>query len=154
MGLDFMLYKRKIVNPDEKSEYSDDDELAYGRKSWELVRELIPDINEDYKAVVTLESWNRLMKKLEPIGDKLEAIWDAFEREENAPDDYPEFVFTKEHKKLIAEYEYWYNKTFNDTPTLGYFFSVGYMLSFWEARDEVRKYIEDPEYEVIALASY
>lgn len=154
MGLDFMLYKRKIVNSGEEPEYKDDSELAYGRKSWELVRELIPNINEDYKAVVTLESWDRLMKKLEPVGDKLEAIWDAFEREENAPDDYPEFVFTKEHKKLIAEYEYWYNKTFNDTPTLGYFFSVGYMLSFWEAKDEVRKYIEDPEYEVIALASY
>ena len=167
MGLDFTLYKKR-VNETCKEAWEhfreNEIELAYGRKSWELVYALVPDFqeytekafSEDFweDPIVTKKRWDSLIKKMEPIGDKLETILDAFNREENAPEDYPEFVFTDEHKKLIAEYEYWYNRTFNDSPTLGYYFSVSYMKNFWNANDRVQEVFADPEWEVRASVSY
>ena len=171
MGLDFTIYKKKKNETCADAWESDDYELAYGRKSWELVNALVPDYRDYYESeehldyvygrkdtwedpIVTKERWDSLMKKIEPISNKLDAILDAFDREENAPDDYPEFVFNDEHKKLIAEYEYWYNKTFYDDPTLGYYFSAGYIKEFWEANEKVQKVFEDPDMEVRASVSY
>ena len=63
-------------------------------------------------------------------------------------------VFTDEHKKLIAEYELWYNKTFDDGPQLGYYFSTGYIKDFWEANEKVQEVFNDPDWEVKACVSY
>ena len=160
MGLDFTLFKkRKDMSNREFFDQSlhdiNSNMLAYGRKSWELVHALAncSDVNCGY-GTLTYEAWNTLMKLMEPIGDKLERIEEAFDHESNAPNDYPEFIFTDEDKKYIAEYEYWYNKTFDECPYLDYDFSVGYMMSFWEAKDKVYEVLDDPEYEVLMDISY
>ena len=157
MGLDFTLYKKR---KDEKFNWDNEDrytELAYGRKSWELVRALATanDI-KNCEGILQKDYWDRLMVSLKPIGDKLDRIAEAFSHESNAPEDYPEFIFTDEDKKLIAGYEYWYKLIFDDYPTLGYQFSVGYMQSFWNARKEISEILNDPnsEYEVYMSISY
>ena len=171
MGLDFTIYKKKVnetyeqawdaINKElRESGYTttSERELAYGRKSWELVYELAPDYQEYFDSkedpLVSKERWDSLMTKSSEIAPKLDKIWDAFNKEENAPTDYTEFVFGDEEKRLIAEYEYWYNKTFDTEPTLGYFFSVGYIKNFWDANPEVQKVFEDPKWEVRASVSY
>ena len=128
-------------------------ELFYGRKSWELVHFLRCPTEGDCEGELTLERWVALMEALSQIGDSLEDIWDAYYLWENRMDayDYNFMNFWKVHPKealLIEIYEIWYIKTFNEVPCLDYFFSVGYMLTFWKARDKVLKYLEDPEYEV------
>lgn len=154
MGLDFTLYKkRKDMTRREFFDQSLHDieanGLAYGRKSWELVEALATEEDIDNcGGILQRDRWIKLMNDLEPIGDKLERIEEAFDRESNAPEEYSEFIFTEEDKKLIAEYEYWYNKTFDEPPYLSVEFSVGYMLSFWEARDIVFDVLDDPDYEV------
>ena len=130
-------------------------ELAYGRKSWELVKVLatLDDVDKG-EGILTYDAWDNLMHAMEEIGPDLDRIAIAFNHEANAPVDYPEYIFTDEDKQYIAKYEYWYDKTFNDTPYLGYEFSVGYMMSFWEAKDKVYEVLADPEYEVYMCISY
>lgn len=148
MGLDFGLIKvRKGNTPI----WGDNNELAYGRKSWELARFF--NGGKDCTKF-TLDKWNDFITKIKPIGDKLEDVWDAFDIADNLPDDYPEFVFGEREQKLIAEYELWYNRTWNDTPYLDYFFSVSYMLSFWKARNIVWDIFDDGEYDLYTIASY
>ena len=150
MGLDFTVYaKYKGTDADVK-----DVELAYGRKSWELVHFLKLDASQ-FDVPVWRENWNELMEALEVVGDHIDDIWDAFEIVEYAPDDFPEMIVTDEVKRLIATYEFWYNKTFGGTPTLGYDFSLGYIKNFWEAREEADYYFNHPEtWEVRAEISY
>ena len=148
MGLDFGLIK---VKKGSTPIWDDNNELAYGRKSWELARFF--NGGKDCTKL-TLDKWNDFITKIKPIGDKLEDVWDAFDIADNLPDDYPEFVFGEREQKLIAEYELWYNKTWNDTPYLDYFFSVSYMLSFWKAKDIVWDIFEDGEYDLYTIASY
>ena len=167
MGLDFTLYKkRKDMDIREVwkeyehmnyNEFVEKYELAYGRKSWELVHILAyPDEIDKGYGILEKKSWDYLMDAMSVIGDKFEAISEAFSHEENAPVDYPEFIFTEDDKKLIAEYEYWYNKTFDEDPYTSYPFSVGYMKSFWDARDKVYEILDNPdsEYEVFMSISY
>jgi hypothetical protein len=162
MGLDFSIYA--------KNHEGEDIELAYGRKSWELVYALVPDYDEyGYNSEgrwvdppVTLERWDSLMKKLEKIGPKLDEIYDAYRGLNNWPDDWvdrenmtPKMreLFDKQCD-LCFEYEMWYNQNFDTAPTLGYDFSVFYMKTFYEADKEVRKYLNDPNWEVYAVVSY
>ena len=171
MGLDFTIYKKKVnetcgeawkdINKWYNENGYDKDcprELAYGRKSWELVHALFPcsaDYNDpENDPIVTKERWDMLMSKISIIADTLDDVIRAFEIEENLPDDYAEMVFTDTEKKFIAEYELWYNKSFGETPTLGYYFSTGYIYSFWKANEEVQKVFEDPEWELRACVSY
>lgn len=151
MGLDFGLIK---VKKGQEPIWDDNNELAYGRKSWELAQFFNGEWNTEYCTKLTPDKWNDFIKKIESIGDKLEDIWDAFDIANDLANDYPEFVFGEKEQKLIAEYELWYNRTWKDTPTLGYDFSVGYMLSFWEARNIVNDIFEDGEYDLYTIASY
>lgn len=173
MGLDFTLYKKLKTETENEAwdiickdhvksnwgEYSPR-ELAYGRKSWELVHFLFPEWNDsiydegDSNPILEKVNWDKLMTAMEPIGNKLDAIIEAFSREEYVPNDYGDFIFTDEHKKLIAEYEYWYNKTFEDTPYLGYDFSAYYMREFWNANEKVQEVFNNPEWEVRGSISY
>lgn len=166
MGLDFALYKKKkdmtvgeLFDLAESMSYSDfekDYELAYGRKAWELVYALATeeDINNG-GGILQKEAWDQLILTMKPIGKKLRKIIDAYHHEAYVDRvSYPELLFTEEDKKLINEYEMWYQSSFNDRPTLGYDFSLGYMLRFWNAQDEVNHYLEDPEYEVYMDISY
>ena len=149
MGLDFTIYARN------KNGNVRDVELAYGRKSWELVHFLRLN-EEDFDVEVEKEKWYALIEAIRPIADKLDDIANAFHLWYSIDGiDFGEYLFTEEHKKLIAEYEFWYDKTFDTDPTLGYDFSVGYMKAFWDARDEVNYYFCHPEtWEVRAEISY
>lgn len=167
MGLDFALYKKrkdmsidKLWDLAESMHYSDFEkayELAYGRKAWELVHMLAnqDEIDQGYGILNKLK-WDRLMLVMKPIGEKLNRIHEAFCHEtfvDNVP--YPELFFTDDDKKLINEYVLWWRSTFPDSqPTLGFDFSTGYMISFWNAQDEVNHYLEDPEYDVYMDISY
>lgn len=155
MGLDFGLVKKRKEDPIEVILGDNVNELAYGRKSWELVYKLASaeDIDNGY-GILKRENWESLMRDLDPVGDLLQQIWDAFDHEENAPKDYPEYIFTEEDKKLIAQYEYWYDRTFSESPVLGYQFSVSYMKEFYDAKSAVRAVLDDPDYEVGMYISY
>lgn len=163
MGLDFSLYKkRKDQTVDELFDSDNIGELAYGRKSWELVRKLATneEINKSY-GILTKESWESLMQEMDSIGDLLREINEAYNHYDyylnHCNDeglDTANIIFTYEDKKLIAQYQYWYDKTFDESPVLGYDFSVGYMQSFYDAKDIVREVLEDPDYEVLMSISY
>jgi hypothetical protein len=149
MGLDFTIYAKN------KDENVEDVELAYGRKSWELVHFLNLNSNE-FDVPVKREDWDRLIEAMKPIANKFEDIAEAFHKWAYSDDiDFSEFVFTDEDKKLIAEYEFWHTVNFDEAPTLDYEFSVSYMKNFWDARDEVNYYFCHPEsWEVRAEISY
>lgn len=168
MGLDFTLYKkRKEQSKDEFFEDNDYDkfELAYGRKSWELVYKLATssDIQNSY-GILSEDRWESLMRDMDPIGDLLPRLKEAYSHYDYYLNHYDDgdidiidkanLIFTNDDKKLIAQYEYWYEKTFDDTPTLGFDFSVGYMKSFYEAKDIIREILKDPDYEVLMSISY
>lgn len=160
MGLDFSLYKKRKEQSWDEFFDEEHEELAYGRKSWELVRVLATgeDIDNCY-GILTSESWENLMRLMDPIGDLLGDIADSYSREYAVEEDgsefsFPELIFTKEDKELISKYEYWYYKSFNDYPMLGFDFSIGYMKSFYGAKEKVREVLKDPDYEVAMSISY
>ena len=156
MGLDFYVVKvqkgyqeniEKVIH-DWSYEKFHENELAYGRKSWELVYELQCDTHNSCISELTLENWINLQEKLAPIGPSLEEIQTAFRAEDETYD-------TPQYNYLRKQYYKWYDLSFPDgTPQLGYDFSVSYMRTFWEAADKVLKYLEDPNYEVWMIASY
>lgn len=130
-------------------------EVFYARKGWELVNVLNCDTNNSCTSRLEKKDWEALMKDLAPIGPKLKAIAAAYETYYNDEGDEDEFKhnYRKEYK-LIKTYENWYNSTFDYIPILGYDFSVGYMLNFWEARHKVLKYLDNPDFEIWMVASY
>ena len=161
MGLDFTIYKKKKSETTEEAwkalNTDDSRELAYGRKSWELVHELVPDYGDYFNSddpIVSKERWDTLMNKLSKIKDSFDEVWDAFRIIDDAPDDFPEMVITDDVKRAIAKYELWYNMNFDQAPQLGYDWSVGYMKAFWEANEKVQEAFNDPEWEVRASVSY
>lgn len=170
MGLDFTIYKKKVNETCEQawhattSEWREsgyttnsERELAYGRKSWELVYELVPDYGDYFDSddpIVSKERWDSLMNKLSKISDSFDEVREAFRIVDNAPDDFPEMVITDDVKNAIAKYELWYNMNFDQGPQLGYDFSVGYMEAFWNANEKVQEAFNDPEWEVRASVSY
>ena len=97
------------------------------------------------------------MEKMAPIGPYLDEIFDAYHTFENAEEYETLADFEKAYPRkalLIKTYENWFDQSFDEYPQLGYSFSVGYMNNFWEAADEVIKYLEDPDYEVWMCADY
>lgn len=163
MGLDFYgFYLRKGETLDDyyKMSYEDQEkrELFYARKGWELVYALRCDTQNDCTSKLELEDWVNLMKILSPIGPFLNEIntayatleehWDDFDNIEDFKNAYP-----REHE-LVDTYEKWFDDNFDVSPQLGYDFSIGYMINFWEACDNVIEYLKDPDYEVWMIASY
>ena len=163
MGLDFELYKLRkgeTMNDLWNMSYEDREKrsLAYARKGWELVYALHCDTSGDCISRLKLEDWVDLMDKMAPIGDYFNDICDAYRTIDAVEDNYDTLaelrVANPKETKLVETYRIWYNKTFDTPPTLSYEFSVGYMLAFWEAADEVLKYLKDPDWEVWMVASY
>lgn len=159
MGLDFYVFKMKkseiavkgsaseVINSWSNEDFNEN-ELAYGRKCWELVYELGCDTQNDCMTELTLEKWVDLQDKLAAIGPSLDRIWEAFYVEDEDYDD-------PQDKHLRNVFMRWYDMTFQDEePRLGYGFAVSYFKTFWEAADKVVKYLEDPDWEVWMLASY
>ena len=149
MGLDYMIYKRNKQTGEET-------ELAYGRKSWELVEELdmLPRDIDQYEYPLKKERWLGLMKKISTIAPYLEKIADAYHKYYWCDDEEDEIILTKEEKRLMKCYEYWFDNNFSQGPQLGYDFSVGYMLSFWEAAGPVLEALDDENYEVYGVVSF
>ena len=54
----------------------------------------------------------------------------------------------------MKSYEYWYDTNFDNGPQLGYDFSVGYMMNFWEAAGPVLEALDDDNYEVYGVVSF
>lgn len=133
-------------------------EVFYARKGWELVDALNCDTEDECCSELKLEDWVNLMDKMAPIGDYFNDIIDAYRKTDAIEEDYStaeelRAAYPRE-MKLIETYRIWYDETFDMPPITGYEFSVGYMLDFWEAADEVLKYLEDPDWEVWMVASY
>ena len=148
MGLDLAIVKSKHG---ERPVWNDNNELAYGRKAWEICYELGAGGSPNGKYELTHDYWDGLMKKIAPIGDKLPEIRQAY---------YDAMIYdndekpTARQKMLIDEYEKWYDDTWDETPTLGYDFSVGYMQNFWDARYVVNILLDNPDYDVWVMVSY
>ena len=149
MGLDYMIYKRNKQTGEET-------ELAYGRKSWELVEELdmLPRDIDQYEYPLKKERWLGLMKKISTIAPYLKKIADAYHKYYWCDDEEDEIILTKEEKRLMKCYEYWFDNNFSQGPQLGYDFSVGYMLNFWEAAGPVLEALDDENYEVYGVVSF
>lgn len=146
MGLDLIVYYRV------KGEFTEDDvtnELAYGRKSWELVYALNLDDSDDYAEdqPIDFEQWHRLMNRIRPIAPYLDKISEAYEN-------FYSNMETEEDLELIKLYEDWHSTVFWCEPQLGYEFSVGYIKSFWDADREVVRRMQDPNYEIWVCVSY
>jgi len=158
MGLDLYIYKvNKSVEPTwENINYDNEncEEIAYARKAWEVCNFFGAANAKNQMVKITIDSWAEFVDKLAPIGIYLEEIWDAYYKYEHTPVDFPEEVLTKREKQLIATYELWYDENWDDWPMLGYFFSVGYMLEFWNKAEEIFSLLEGDEYDVYMLASF
>lgn len=161
MGLDFTIYaKRKNAEFNEDGfPVNEDDlvELAYGRKSWELVRALKIDYNLDgFFYPVEKENWDELMKTISNLiidtGAQFGEIYKAYEEEEiymNNPD-----LLEDKYKRIIHRFEYFYDKAFDEGPILGYEFALGYIINFKEANPKVQEYYNKPDWEIVAEVSY
>ena len=156
MGMDFRLYwlRKNEDNLDTMSwKELEAHTLCYARKGWELVYHLGASVDELYTPLKK-ETWDSLITAMAPVGPQLKEIWDAFHMYYNTDDDFDEFAkWEPEKAKLMKKYQYWYDSTFERNPSLGYAFSVSYMIDFWEARDKVKTYLGDPNYEVIMEVS-
>jgi len=167
MGLDYSICKKRKDQSIEDffKNYDSSCELAYGRKSWDLVGRLATEgeIENSY-GILRKDSWEALMKDMDPIGDLLPKIKEAYSHydfyldhlEDKDRDiiDKSNIIFTKEDKKLIAQFEYWYDRTFDQPPTLGYDWAAGYLDNFYKVKDQVRELLDDPEYEVAQVISW
>ena len=150
MGLDLAIVKSRHG---ERPVWNDNNELAYGRKAWEICYELGAGGSPNGKYELTHDYWDDLMKKIAPIGDKLPKIHQAYA---DVTYTYEGEIknATPEQRALIDEYEDWYDATWDETPTLGYDFSVGYMQNFWDARYVVNILLDNPDYDVWVIVSY
>lgn len=146
MGLDLAIVKQK---KNENFIWDNEHELAYGRKAWEICYELGGGGNPNGKYLLTHEDWDRLMNMITPIANKLPAIQQAYQNT-----CYGDKNPTPEQAALMREYKNWYDETWDESPTLGYDFSVGYMMNFWEAKDTVNVYLDNPNYNIWIVVSY
>lgn len=79
MGLDLTLYKLSDFNAveEERKAWSEDLELAYGRKTWGIANffshRCDPLYGSDYVFVVPEEVWDEFYNTMLPVAEKLEA---------------------------------------------------------------------------------
>lgn len=154
MDLYVELYKRKTNKLDDYENIESVKELCYARKFWGLWYELnhCPMANQDeYEVVLTLEAWDALMDKISPMYEtilKAIEIYDEYDYEEIDSDDFPE-----ELDEVLGAYEDWYDSIFPDT-RLGYHFDAYILKRWYEARDTVRKYLNNKDYVVLVINSW
>lgn len=153
MGLDFMIYKAKknsIDAHDADQAWAATDNataLAYGRKSWELVDALKVDANQTYSQIKK-EDWDALIKDIKQIEFVLRKLYN-YNLDEMEDEDEE-----NEYNSLMRVYEMWHESVFDRYPTLGYDFSVGYILNFLDADEEIQAAFNDKDMEVWGFASY
>lgn len=152
MGLDFMVYKVKRNSID--AEDADQawgaietlKELAYGRKSWELVQYLNVDVEQTYSRI-DKKDWDSLIANLKQVEFLIRRLnefdYDKLDEDEEA-----------DYEALLQAYAVWHSSVFDRPPYLSYDFSVGYMLNFLDADVEIQKAFADEDSEVWGFASY
>jgi len=164
MGLDFGIYykKKNEAIPDWETDYNayyewmNKHELCYGRKSWELVHALRLPIDDGEDPIVEKEYWDELIASMKTfLGDNDSSYFDIIRDDYCAIDKYHEMDVDVPPDILnrVVQYEVWYDKTFDETPHLGYDFALGYLAEFYKADEQIQKYFND-EYEVRAYVSY
>ena len=152
MGLDFMIYKIKknSINVEDEDQawgvVTNLKELAYGRKSWELVQYLNVDVTQTYSRIHKRD-WDSLIANIKQVEFLIRRLneFDYDNLDEDEEIDYD---------ALIKAYAVWHNSVFDRPPYLSYDFSVGYMLDFLDADAEVQKAFADEDSEVWGFASY
>lgn len=158
MGLDYWAYIKR--NNERPWEFSEEDKLAYGRKCWELVYMFGTPTDGDCCGPLDRDAYFRFIKAVEDFGaDKIRKykelsieiddnyleFQDAFDSESGMNEDVRNELNKKyeEYIKLEEEYTEWWDKTFDNVyehlsgPYLGYDFSTGYILDFYEARHKI-----------------
>lgn len=152
MGLDFYVYWSKR-NAENENDWKNN-RLAYGRKCWELVRALNCDCRLEQPQEVKLEDWNRLMKEIEEIAYKFPFYTEAADVLFWSDEPY----YTKEQEEICChifeEFINWHEKTFDESPMLGFDFALCYIRAFWEANKTVQEAFADPDKIVYMEASY
>ena len=155
MGLDFMVYvaeKGAISHTDDDQAWSYIDnlkEVAYGRKSWEVVHALNVDVNKTY-STIEKEDWDKLIGALCSVewlirkAQELYLEWYDDEGNEELWTDLSRYLYV---------YGEWHDEFFDEGPTLGYDFSLGYMISMLDADAAVQQAYKEGK-EVWGFASY
>lgn len=148
-GLDYYAYIMR--DKDKPYHFEDKDELAYGRKSWELAHMFKTDLDERcsplapadyYKFLIAVEEFGP--EKIEDYATMSYKVDSGIETDDKV---------LAEFDKLEKSYIKWYNKTFHRDPPSRYDFSAGYILSFYEARYKIFNVWEHGE-AVWTLAAY
>lgn len=132
-------------------------ELCYARKFWGLWYFFCFngcfESDYDYVLYLTPEAWDRFIKTVEPkiglIKAARDIYWNMWDSNEY------DYTFTDEQKKVIQEYEEWYDGTFCFySTTLGIDFDINALVAWYEAKDEVWKYLCDDNYDVVIINSF
>lgn len=153
MGLDLSLYAVPAANDINAVESDDWVELAYGRKTWFIwyyfknLKSTVATKDEQI-LIVSKEAWKSFIETLNQNRERI-SDYVAFKDKEEEE----EVTFTEARIQDIA-FQEWYNKTFNDTPHLGYYWDARAMLRWLNADSEVSKYLDDPSYILLLGAWY
>jgi hypothetical protein len=143
MGLDLSLYAVSAANDININESDDWIELAYGRKTW-FIWHYFKDLKntiatkDNQILIIPKEAWKSFIEILNQNRERISDYVAFKEKEEEE-----EVTFTEARIQDIA-FQEWYNKTFNDTPYLGYDWDARAMLRWLDADSEVSKYLDDP----------
>lgn len=156
MGLDFMVYiaEKGAISPtdeDQAWDYTNKlKEVAYGRKSWEVVHALNIDVNKTYSTIAK-EDWDNLIKGIrssEWLIRKTYELSDEVDKTHGKDADLCDDL-----EKFLYVYYQWHDDFFDEEPMLGYDFSLSYMISMLDADAAVQQAYKDGK-EVWGFASY
>lgn len=163
MGLDLTLEAVPAASDIDYKVIEKCDEICYGRKTWFIWNwfrfcgkaEVLPNA---IMIKMTREAWDTfidiLNQKKSLIEKYLETVY-YYDDMIALTDIYINIINEQmRHEPIIKEFEEWYDKTFYDTPTLGYSWDARAMLDWLAAADEVREKIDDPSYVVLLIADY
>lgn len=153
MGLDLSLYAVSAANDININESDDWIELAYGRKTW-FIWHYFKDLKstiatkDNQILIIPKEAWKSFIEILNQNRERISDYVAFKEKEEEE-----EVTFTEARIQDMA-FQEWYNKTFNDTPYLGYDWDARAMLRWLDADSKVSKYLDDPSYILLLGAWY
>lgn len=152
MGLDLILYKRVKDIEDMSMEEEQENELAYGRKTWTIAHfftNRCQSVCEDYEYIVTRDDWDDFIKSLDGLNDPefREEVELFIENEHRV--NYEEGYYT-----LFKKLEQWYEEAFGDCYfQLGFAWELRAVLNWFDADDKVVQAFDDG-IEVRLIQSY
>lgn len=162
MGLDLTLEAVPAATDIDYKVIEKCDEICYGRKTWFIWNwfrfcgkaEVLPNAN---MIKITREAWDTFVDILNQKKSLIENYLDiVYYHEDLTLTDIYLNIINEQMRgfSIIKEFEDWYDKTFDETPTLGYSWDARAMLDWLAAADEVREKIDDPSYMVLLIADY